>query len=142
MLSHEGILDNTEKIAKYLKINSRSRAITTMPASYSYGLSIINTHILQGASIITNKYTLFEKNFWSLFKKYKPDSLNGVPSIFEIFKRIKIENFNLNKLKYVTQAGGKLDNNLIIHFYNLFKKKIYVFIQCTVKLKHHLVCHI
>ncbi len=123
MLSHEGILDNTEKIAKYLKINSRSRAITTMPASYSYGLSIINTHILQGASIITTKYTLFEKNFWSLFKKYKPDSLNGVPSIFEIFKRIKIENFNLNKLKYVTQAGGKLDNNLIIHFYNLFKKK-------------------
>ena len=111
MLSHENIFDNTKKIAEYLNINSRSRTITTMPSSYSYGLSIINTHLFKGASIITTKYTLFEKKFWFLFKKYKPDNLNGVPFIFEILKKIKIENFNLSKLKYVTQAGGKLDNN-------------------------------
>tara|TARA_B100001971_G_C18212500_1_gene551656 strand:- start:316 stop:1713 length:1398 start_codon:yes stop_codon:yes gene_type:complete len=122
MLSHENIFDNTKKIAEYLNINSRSRTITTMPSSYSYGLSIINTHLFKGASIITTKYTFFEKKFWFLFKKYKPDNLNGVPFIFEILKKIKIENFNLSKLKYVTQAGGKLDNNLIIHFNNLFKK--------------------
>ncbi len=51
-LSYSNLLDNASKIAQYLNIKSSDRPITTMQPSYSYGLSIINSHLIKGASII------------------------------------------------------------------------------------------
>ena len=38
-------------------------AITTLPPSYVYGLSIINTHLKVGAKIVLNKFSVLEKIF-------------------------------------------------------------------------------
>ena len=70
-LSYSNLLDNANKIAQYLNIKSSDRPITTMQPSYSYGLSIINSHLIKGSSIITTEASLFEKKFWQLFKKNK-----------------------------------------------------------------------
>jgi len=68
-LSFKNILQNTESIISYLNLNSSDCFITTMPMSYSYGLSIINTHFYCGGSIVPNKFSLIEKNFWELYNK-------------------------------------------------------------------------
>ena len=62
-LSKENILDNALNICKYLKINSKHTTITTMSPSYSYGMSIINTHFISGSKIILNNHSFFEKSF-------------------------------------------------------------------------------
>ena len=76
---------------------------------YSYGLSIINTHLESGSKIVVSDKTIFDKEFRNKVNKYKVTSFGGVPQFYEQLKKLKFENFNLSSLKYLTQAGGKLD---------------------------------
>ena len=71
-LSYKNIFSNAIAIAKYLNISSKDRSITTMKANYTFGLSIINSHLIKGASIILTQKTILDKKFWDLFKKNKP----------------------------------------------------------------------
>ena len=51
-----------------------------MPMSYSYGMSIINTHLEKGAKIVVNNNTILERKFWEKLNKYKVNSFGGVPT--------------------------------------------------------------
>ena len=83
-----------------------------MPMSYSYGLSIINSHLISGASIVLNNHSLVDKNFWKLYNYTKPSNLNGVPFFYEILKKIGAERILENKPRFITQAGGKIKNKI------------------------------
>ena len=54
-------------------------AITTLPMSYVYGLSVINTHLKNGGSITLNNSSLIQKNFWEKMHKNKVTNFAGVP---------------------------------------------------------------
>lgn len=110
--TYKNIMSNTESIVKYLELTETERAITTLPMNYTYGLSIINTHLYVGASIILTDMTLMQKNFWSLFKNKKATSFGGVPYIFEMLEKLKFFRMELPSLRYMTQAGGKLSPEL------------------------------
>ena len=83
-----------------------------MPLSYTYGISIINTHLAAGSSIFITKYSIFQKKFWNLFKFHKISVLNGVPYTYEILDKLNFFKNHTNHLKVITQAGGKLPNSL------------------------------
>ena len=122
-LSNSNITHNTQTIANYLNINSNHTTITTMPMGYSYGLSIINTHLHKGSRIIVNDKSILDKTFWKAVYKYKVTSFGGVPSFYEILRKINIENFNLSSLKCLTQAGGKLELETLKYFEKLCRSK-------------------
>ena len=111
-ISYENLNDNTKNIIKYLNINNKHRTVTTMPPYYTYGLSIINTHLFSGASIFITNLKVIEKRFWDLIKKYKINSFGGVPYFYEILKKINFANMVLPDLKYFTQAGGPIDKKV------------------------------
>ena len=73
---------------------------------YSYGLSILNTHLMMGSRVVLNNKTILEKEFWELIKKHKVNSFGGVPEFYEYLKRIDFERRFANSIKYLTQAGG------------------------------------
>ncbi len=122
-LSFLNIKDNTKKISNYLDIKKKDRTVTTMECSYSYGMSIINTHLYSGASIFLTKKNFFDKDFWILMNKIKVTNFGGVPFAFEILNKIKFYEKKLPNLKTVTQAGGKLNNEIMLKFIRLFKVK-------------------
>ena len=121
-LSRNNLKINTDSIINYLKINNKDSAITNLPISYSYMISVINTHLEVGGSIIISKYSLIEKKFWKIFKNSKVTSFNGVPYTYEMLIRIGIKNIKINSLKYLTQAGGKLEKNKLKEIINFCKK--------------------
>ena len=122
-LSEKNILSNTKSICKYLKIHSKDRAITNMPFYYSYMLSVLNSHLISGGSIYISNKTILEKKFWIEFKRKKITSFNGVPYTWEMLDRIGKEKIFTKYLRYVTQAGGKLDIKLANDIYQLCKVK-------------------
>ena len=115
-LSFSNILSNAKSIAQSLKITDLERPITSLPMNYSYGLSVINSHLINGATILLSKFSVVQKEFWDFAKKYKATSIAGVPYTYQMLKMIRFSNMELPYLKMLTQAGGKLSSNLVNEF--------------------------
>ena len=118
-LSKKNILNNTKNIINYLSIKSSHTTITTMPMGYSYGLSIINTHLFAGSKILLNEKTIFETEFWKRIQENKISSFGGVPEFYEYLKKLKFEKKNISSLVYITQAGGKLNEECLKYLGNI-----------------------
>ena len=115
-LSYKNIQSNAQSIAEYLSIDETERPITTLPFNYSFGLSIINSHLLKGSTIVLTEKTVFFRDFWNQFNEYKCTSFAGVPYTYTMLKRINFDKMELPTLRYFTQAGGKLSEEFIKHF--------------------------
>jgi len=110
--SYANISSNAAAIATYLELTETERPITTLAMSYTYGLSIINSHLLVGATLLVTSKTLVEKEFWDFFKAQGATSFGGVPYTYEILKKLRFFRMNLPSLRTMTQAGGKLTPEL------------------------------
>ena len=128
ILSKKNIESNTKSIISFLNITKTDRAITTMPISYTYMLSIINTHIEKGASIFVTEDSIISREFWNQYSKNMITSFSGVPYIFEILKKIGLEKIFTPFLTTITQAGGRLDQNTIKAINVICEKKDVKFI--------------
>lgn len=99
---------NTDSIVEYLRLDSSERPIISLPMNYTYGISIINTHIDVGATILLTDKGLMQREFWSFFKENHATSIAGVPYTYEMLKKLKFMRMDLPSLRTMTQAGGKL----------------------------------
>ncbi len=120
-LSAKNLQANAESICEFLPIQPSDKTITSLPFFYSYGLSVINSHLLAGACIVFNQATLLSREFWDCFKLNNINSLAGVPYSYEMLLRLRFETMDLPSLRYFTQAGGRLASNLVIRLAQLAK---------------------
>ena len=106
--SYTNIRANTASIVEYLKLDSSERPITTLPMNYTYGLSIINSHLAVGATILLTDKTLMQREFWSFFTEQGATSFGGVPYTYEMLDKLMFFRRKLPSLRTMTQAGGKI----------------------------------
>ena len=106
--SYTNVLDNAKSIVEYLNLDETERPITTLPMNYTYGLSIINSHLLVGATVLVTEKTLMHKEFWSFFRDQGATSFGGVPYTYEMLDRLRFYRMKLPSLRTMTQAGGKI----------------------------------
>jgi acyl-CoA synthetase (AMP-forming)/AMP-acid ligase II len=107
-LSLRNLKSNSAAIASYLMLGSDERALTTLPMNYSYGLSIINSHLASGAALVMTSRTLMQREFWQLFKEQGVTSFGGVPYTYEMLEKLRFFRMDLPSLRTMTQAGGRL----------------------------------
>ena len=110
--SYINVLDNAKSIAEYLELDDTERPITTLPMNYVYGLSIINSHFLVGATVLLTDKGLMQKEFWSFFKEAGATSFGGVPYTYEMLDKLRFYRMKLPSLRTMTQAGGKITSEL------------------------------
>lgn len=108
-LSERNLESNAESIAQYLNITENERPITSLPMYYSYGMSVINSHLIKGATILLTDKAVMQREFWSFLKEQKATSIAGVPYTYEMLKRLRFFRMDLPELKTMIQAGGKLN---------------------------------
>lgn len=126
-LSYNNLQSNALAISQYLAIEPQHKAITTLPMQYSYGLSVINSHLVVGASIIITRRSILEKEFWEYFNGYGATFLAGVPYTYQMLSRLRFDRMDLPSLKILTQAGGRLDEKLQKQFVEVAQLKQYRF---------------
>jgi acyl-CoA synthetase (AMP-forming)/AMP-acid ligase II len=107
-LSYAAIDANAKQIAEYLELTARDRPITTLPIHYSYGLSVVTSHLNVGATIILTGQSVIDAAFWQLVRKEEVTSLAGVPYTYELLDRVGFRDMSLPSLRTLTQAGGRL----------------------------------
>jgi long-chain acyl-CoA synthetase len=121
-LTKSNILSNARSIKEYLSIDENQTTITLLPMQYSFGLSIINSHLLAGAKIVCTNKSIVEKGFWELFASQAVTTFSGVPYTYQILERIHFNQMKLPSLNYFTQAGGHLNAQSKRYFLDFAKE--------------------
>lgn len=122
-LSEANIVANAQSIVNYLPINKEEIAPLNLSIFYSYGLSVFTSNSIAGGTVICTNKDIINKEFWMDFEKYGYTTLAGVPYVYEILNRIGFLKKDYPSLRYMTQAGGKLNTKLIEIFHNYLKER-------------------
>jgi acyl-CoA synthetase (AMP-forming)/AMP-acid ligase II len=112
-LSEQNLQSNAESIAEYLGITEQERPITTLPMYYSFGMSVINSHLIKGATLLLTDKAVTQREFWTFLKEQRATSIAGVPYTYEILKKLRFFRMDLPYLKTMIQAGGKLNADFV-----------------------------
>lgn len=126
-LSRTNIHSNAEAIGAYLELSARECAITTLNFFYSYGMAVLNSHLACGARIVLTDASVVTPEFWALFKSRGATSLAFVPYHFELLERTNFLDQDLPALRYITQAGGKLQPDRLKRFATLARERQWKF---------------
>ncbi|UAK25060.1 AMP-binding protein [Sphingomonas nostoxanthinifaciens] len=118
-LSFANITSNATAIAQYLEIMPDDRAMTSLPFAYSYGMSVINSHLMAGAAVLLNDAPISDPAFFDTFRQNEATSFAGVPYSFDVLSIADPSWAEIPSLRYVTQAGGRLDPQKVRHFVQL-----------------------
>ena len=108
-LSHLNLVSNTHSIIEYLPLDSTDRVMAILPFSYSYGQSVLLTHLGVGACLVINNKFAFPKVVLDQMVEEKCTGFSGVPTNFILLlTRTDIKEREFPNLRYVTQAGGAM----------------------------------
>ena len=107
-LSYRNLQANASSIVDYLRIGAEDRCVTSLPMAYSYGLSVLHTHLLAGAQVLMTSGSFLQRDFWTFVRAHRPTSLAGVPYHYEVMLRMRMLEPDLPGLQTLTQAGGRL----------------------------------
>ncbi len=122
-LSPANLRSNALAIIDYLGIDAHEKAIASLPMHYSYGLSVINSHIFAGATLVLTQQSMTQAGFWAVMRQQGCTSFAGVPYTYQLLDRLGFERMELPQLKTMTQAGGHLDPALALHFWRVMQAK-------------------
>lgn len=118
-LSRTNLCTNAAAIATYLDIRPTDRAVTTLPMSYCYGLSVVHSHLLRGAGLILTECSVVDDAFWASVRRHGATTFAGVPHTFDLLDRVGFDQMDLPDLRYLTQAGGRLAPERVQRFAEL-----------------------
>jgi long-chain acyl-CoA synthetase len=110
-LSGDNLQANAVSIASYLNLNEGEKPITSLPMAYSYGLSVINSHLLAGAMLVLSEHGVLRREFWDSVDRYGCTSFAGVPYTYQMLLQTGLLQKRGATLRTLTQAGGGLAEN-------------------------------
>lgn len=120
-LSRKAILTNAHAIADVLGITEREVAPTTLPLNYAYGLSVLNSHLVSGATVVVEREGLLGRGFWDTAAAHECTSVAGVPYHYEVLSKQGFDPSANPGVHTMTQAGGRMRPELVAEFDELMR---------------------
>lgn len=121
-LSELNLESNAHSIAGYLQITEDERPVTSLPMYYSYGMSVINSHLIKGATVLLTDQPVTQRAFWTFVREQKATSIAGVPYTYEMLRMLRFFRMDLPCLKTMLQAGGKLNAAIVKEYVDYAEK--------------------
>lgn len=114
MLSHRNLATNARAIVSYLGLNASDRGLCVLPFHFSYGNSVLHSHLLAGAQLVLEDNLAYPHVTVQRLQDDAITGFAGVPSTFALLLgRCNLREYDLAKLRYLTQAGGAMTRPLI-----------------------------
>lgn len=109
MISHGNLKANVESILAALPIRAGDRFLNVLPFYYSYGNSVLHTHIVRGATLFLENSLMYPHAVVARLQNERITGFAGVPSTYALLlSRGKVKDHDLSHLRYVLQAGGAM----------------------------------
>jgi acyl-CoA synthetase (AMP-forming)/AMP-acid ligase II len=107
-LSRDAVVANARQIAQALAIDEQSVGIAHLPLHYSYGLSVVTSHLTAGGRLCLINDSITSQSFWSKIATVGGSHFPGVPFHYVALARLGA-GLVPDSVKTFTQAGGALD---------------------------------
>jgi acyl-CoA synthetase (AMP-forming)/AMP-acid ligase II len=107
-LSLANLASNAASIAQYLGIGPGEVAVQSLPLHYSYGLSVLNSHLVAGGAVAMTGHSFMRPEFWRFAGERGCTSFAGVPYMYETLHRLRMSPLATPSVRTLTQAGGRL----------------------------------
>jgi acyl-coenzyme A synthetase/AMP-(fatty) acid ligase len=111
-LSAASLAANARQISAALGIGPDDVALAHLPIHYSYGLSVVTSHLLSGAAVHLWSESITVPEFWAAADRVGGSHMPGVPFHYNFLARANIPALAPQSLRNFTQAGGPLDLRL------------------------------
>jgi long-chain acyl-CoA synthetase len=113
VLRHSNLTANTTSIVSYLDLQATDRAMAVLPFFYSYGNSVLLTHVAVGGSLVVNQSFLYPNVILQQMVNCEVTGFSGVPSTFALLlNRSALGSYSFPTLRYLTQAGAAMSPEL------------------------------
>jgi long-chain acyl-CoA synthetase len=114
MVTHRNIECNTRDIVSYMGLDARDRIMVVLPFHYCFGLSLLHSHLMAGASLVLNNQFLYPEKVLEDMATKECTGLAGVPSTYQILlRKSRFKELPFPALRWFQQAGGKLHDPFI-----------------------------
>jgi acyl-CoA synthetase (AMP-forming)/AMP-acid ligase II len=108
-LSHRNLVANTESIVRYLALTADDSVLVILPLFYSYGNSLLLTHVHVGGELVLASDFVFWNRALDLLERRRATGFAGVPSSYAmLLERSDFARRKFPDLRYLTCAGGGL----------------------------------
>jgi acyl-CoA synthetase (AMP-forming)/AMP-acid ligase II len=122
-LSRDAVAANAQQIAEALAITSDDVGIAHLPLHYSYGLSVITSHLVTGASVSLMTGRVNEPTFWRRIAEDGATHFPGVPFHYGVLDRLGVARMAPASITTFTQAGGHLDLQTRLRCYRAISQR-------------------
>jgi acyl-CoA synthetase (AMP-forming)/AMP-acid ligase II len=112
-LSRQGVLANAEAIVLALGITPQEVAPTSLPFHLGYGLSVLNSHLQAGATLVVTAHPVIGADFWAIVDAYHATSFAAVSHTYELLARLRWTPSAHPSLRTLTQSGSRMRPELI-----------------------------
>lgn len=113
-LTRHNLATNAAQIVEALKIDEGQRVMAHLPLHYSYGLSVLNSHLMAGSTVVLCDISSVRADFWRVMREQEVTTLPGVPFSYDLFVGMGLLTMDLPSLRHLTQAGGRLARDTIL----------------------------
>lgn len=108
-LTHGNLSANTSAILEYLQLGQADRVLNLLPFFYSYGASVLHTHLAAGGTLVLENHLVYPQRILERMAEAQVTGFPGVPSTFALLLQFgDLRKFDLRSLRYMTQAGGAM----------------------------------
>lgn len=119
VLTHGNLVSNVRSILAYLHLSAADRCLNVLPFYYSYGNSVLHTHLAVGGSLVLENSLAYAHQVFGRIGSERATGFAGVPSTYALLlSRVDIAQYDCRSLRYATQAGGAMRPTLIRQFRN------------------------
>jgi acyl-CoA synthetase (AMP-forming)/AMP-acid ligase II len=116
-LTQRNLAANVDSILGYLALTSNDRMVNALPFYYSFGNSVLHTHLAAGATLILEPNLVYPHKVVETLARERATGFAGVPSTFALLTaRVDLAKYDLDDLRYVQQAGGGLPVAVLTKF--------------------------
>ena len=112
-LTHGNLLANASAVVRYLDLSERDSVLSILAFYYAYGASVLHTHLISGGCVVLAQNLLFPHLLMDTIARERISGFCGVPSTYALLlERVKLGDYDLSSLRYLTQAGGAMSPTL------------------------------
>jgi len=108
-ISLASLVASARSIAAVLGLGAGERGLANLPLHYSYGLSVVVSHLVSGATVVLTGHSAVRPELWDVVRNQQVTSIPGVPYSYHLYRRVGVLDMDLPHLRTMTQAGGRLD---------------------------------